>query len=556
MKDRKKQSAVVSQQDVNQLRVLPFQPPRTKRPDVAAVMTSADPGKIVPLYYAPLLREDAASGKIRVSMTLQETAELLVNDVQMDVRAYCIPFSAFERFEGSIDQFNRSYNGQPQVDGGAVVPFFQTRTMDAYGTNEIFTTLGIHADPASTINTAIEEAYNLLVNFRRQQLSNKLTLRALNDTTLAEAFWNHDQMRHIKPSFDQALIDGELILNAEDLKIPVKGIFSDATPGFASTVDPTLTETGAAAGQHGVFTSQVYLEEDPSNLGFPGVFAEMAAGGLTATLSNIEQAKKTAAFARLRTQFRGHTDDWIIDQLMSGISIPELYLTQPFLLAKKKVRVSQMQRYATDGPSLSVQANNGFASVDLNIRVPRIHSGGIVLVTAEVTPTQLFERQKDTFFHLGTVAELPEFQRDYLDPEPVEIVTNDFVDVDHGTPNGVFGYSFLNHSWKRRIPRIGGKYYRPQVDAATDTDRQRFWANEGVDPVLDDDFYLVNTLHKKVFVDPASEPCEFQVTGGLMITGNTHFGPHIIEAEDEYTDTKALVDQTRLSSDDVDEANV
>ena len=58
----------------------------------------------------------------------------------------------------------------------------------------------------------------------------------------------------------------------------------------------------------------------------------------------------------------------------------------------------------------------------------------------------------------------PEFIRDTLDPEKVDVVTNEEVDVEHGTPVGTFGYTYLNGKWARSIPRVGGKFYRPDPD--------------------------------------------------------------------------------------------
>ena len=156
------------------------------------------------------------------------------------------------------------------------------------------------------------------------------------------------------------------------------------------------------------------------------------------------------------------------------------------------------------------------------------------MVTAEVTPEQLFERQKDPFFHLGSVEALPEFLRDTLDPEKVEVVTNDFVDFDHDTPNGTFGYAPLNHAWNRVHYNIGGKFYRPEVDGEFDEDRQRLWAVETQNPTLSADFYLCNSMHTKPFLDTEADPFEVVAVGDFIIDGITVFGGVLVEAMNNY----------------------
>ena len=160
---------------------------------------------------------------------------------------------------------------------------------------------------------------------------------------------------------------------------------------------------------------------------------------------------------------------------------------------------------------------------------------------------QLFERQKDHYLHNTSVSNYPEFTRDELDPEKVSIVTNDHIDVDHSNPNAIFGYAPLNHEYMRSAPNIGGKYYRPDVDAAFDEDRQKIWANETVDPELTEDFYLCNNVHHKVFADSTSDAFEITARGIFEITGNTVFGGALKEATDDYDQVMADVDQTRLT---------
>jgi len=178
--------------------------------------------------------------------------------------------------------------------------------------------------------------------------------------------------------------------------------------------------------------------------------------------------------------------------------------------------------------------------------VPRLNTGGVVMVMLEAIPEQLFERQRDPFFHSSDVDTWPEALRDTLDPEKVDIVLNAEVDTDHATPNGTFGYAPMNWKWNAFGPRVGGKFYRPSTNTTTDQDRQRLWAVETVNPALSEDFYLVKSIHTKPFLDTASDPFEATVVGNAVLDGNTQFGGMLVEATDNYDKVAAKAPTERI----------
>lgn len=535
---------------ITKMKATPIKAERSLRLDTKRVLTSGNAGKILPLTYVPLLREDAVrSGKMSFTFEMAETAETLLNAVNVDVKAYFVPFLAFDRFNG-MDQLNRSYMGVAETDGGQPIPFFETAAFGAYGSNAVYSTLGMHATPTSQVNTAVLESYNSIVNFRRKQRSTLLTQRNRYDGSLAQAFWKHSSMKHIVPSFDEAMIDGEVPIGNLALGghaplrsltkgQPNNGLSNIATGG--NTYDPD-----APTGSKTVVNGEYHWSDIYADLDAITNEVESSGGGLRLTLSNIEMAKKTAAFARMRSAYQGLDDDYIIDLLMSGINIPEQMLQNPILISEQSTVFGYQKRFATDSANLDESVTTGVTQVNMNIRVPRMNTGGVLMVTAEITPEQLYERTKDCFFHNATVDYLPEFTRDYLDPEKVSVVTNEYVDVSHSDPDSTFGYAPLNHEWMRSTPNIGGKFLRPEVNTAFDEDRQRIWAVETVDPTLTEDFYLCSNMHQKVFSDTASDGFEILGLGQFQIEGNTVFGAAINEATDDYDQVLADVDQTRI----------
>ena len=519
----------------------PISVARSIRGEEIRMFTSLPAGKCVPLATFAMLREDAVHmGRVRFSFEMHETAEILMNAVQVKVLAYLVPWLAMDRFSG-LDEFNASYNGQPLREGDDVVPFFATAPFGAHGSNDILTYLGEHGQPTDEYNTMFVEAYNQIFNFRAGNASPNLTKRDLDDITLAPAFWAYNKFAHIVPDFDQAKIDGEVPLNVVDGRMPVRGIGTTTTETFPA--GGNVRETGGAVVNYAESVSAQYawIKKAPgSSPEAMDVFAELAADGITVSLANIELAQKTRAFARLREQYAGHTDEYIVNMLMDGIRIPEKMYEQPILVGSKTTVFGMSKRYSTTAGSLDESAVNGATFVDMSINIPQVNTGGLVMFVAEITPEQLFERQKNPFLHIADVAELPAFLRDELDPEKVETVKNSYVDTDHSTPNATFGYAPLNHVWNGNRTRIGGRYYRPEVDAPTDEDRQRLWAVETANPTLGEDFYLATEVHQKPFADTVNDPFECVGIGRIVLSGNTVFGQMLIEASDDYAKVFAV----------------
>mgnify|MGYP000726666044 CR=1 FL=1 len=551
----------------------PIQVQRSTRRDRGRVLTSADAGKILPLKYIPCLREDAVKrGRVRVNIEMMETAELLMNGIRVDVMAHYVPMLAFDRFNGSMEELNRSYKGETGI-GGSVVPFFETNkywngtsvasatsahtwdTLDVEGLSTFYQTMGIHTQ-AIDLNNTIVEAYNAIVNHRRKARSASLPLRNAFDHRLAEAFWSLDN-NHIVPDFDQKLIDGEVALNGLTFKAPVYSEFINR--GQASYSGGNIYE-GSADGLSPAGSTQstgnpphnsTIVHPDGTSTGayyWDNVWAEISSGGnATMSLADIDQAKKTAAFAKLRSMYDGIDDETVIDLLMEGIRVPEETMKQPILLSKKSTMIGYNQRYATDAANLDTSVTNGFASVECSIRTPQMNTGGVIMITAEIVPEQMWERKKDYFLYETNPDNLPNYLRDVLDPEQVSVVKNDHLDVNHSTPNGTFGYAPLNHEYERDMVNVGGKYYRPANDAF-DEDRAKIWTVEQTDPSLSEDFYLVSGLHKKVFSDQVADAFEITCISDVEITGNTVFGQRLLEtdATSDYEEITNLVDSARI----------
>lgn len=518
----------------------PIQVAKTIRPTPHMHISTAMPGKMVPLIASPVLREDKV---VRAEMTIavdqMETVEVIANPVNVTVSAYLVPNSAFDRFD-SIDQLNRAHEGIEPYAGQSVVDYFTTVSSGSYGSNEIFKYLGRHTPESTQVNDAYIQAYNEIWNLRAGRRSPNITKRSVTEATLAPAFWAHEQFRHIVPDFDQQDIDGEIALNVAAARIPVRGIgkgngtFTQTDEAVRETDgDGTVTYSSASNVSDNSTNNRYFVEEDPNNSGFPNIYAELQDNGITLSLSNIDVAKKTKAFAAMRKQYEDHDDEWIIDMLMNGLSIPNPAFMKPMLLGQVTSKIGQSKRYATDAGNLTKSVADGSTVLQLRYRTPVIPTGGVVMVVAEITPAQMFERQFDPYLMATDVEDLPSYLRDFLDPEPVDIVQNVQIDTEHTSGSSTFGYEPKNRKWATQAPTVGGDFFRPQANTFVEK-RQRLWISEPVDPVLSEDFYIVSDLSEDIFAQSVKDNYEVNVQGLTQFQGNTYFGPTLIESSDNY----------------------
>jgi hypothetical protein len=546
-------------------------PPRTMRKDEAVLLTTGEMGEIIPTMYSYLLREDqVTNGRITLNVSTTELTEMPVNGIAVTAHVWLVPMLALQQFGGSLDRLNKAYTGTQDIDGSVPTYFEKNKYYDpatdavytlggvssidtstgagmiAAGTPKFYQTMGIHTE-SSDINNTLVQAYSVSTNSRYQYLSKSLDKRNEFDHRFAKATWPLNQLRYIVPDFDDRFIDGEaaVSLSFDNAQVKSKAFQqynarNEVSGGTSSLVnDETYVPSMDA--------SNVILDGDWAL--FSDIVAELQNGQGKVSMRDLENAKKTAAFAKLRAKYSDRlAEDDIVDLLMDGIAVPMSELREAMLLKKVTVPMVYNQQYATDAANLDDSVTRGYAQIDCSFKTPKINGGGTIIVTLEVVPEQLYERKEDYWLSNPTVDAMPSFVKDYLDPQKVETILNKEIDVNHTDPNGIFGYAPLNSRWQRRShTRVGGKYYRPANDAYDENRAKIFTAETSSSMTLNEDFYLVSGLHKKMFADQVTDGLEISGRMSINIAGNTVFGQALMEATNDYDVIDAEIDHTRIT---------
>jgi hypothetical protein len=539
--------------------------PQSVRADNFTAKTDMEAGVMQPIGFSPYLRMDSGQGRITFMAKMNETVRMPENGVALTVQSWFVPRLAFKRFH-DLTMYNESYEGV-QSANGQVVPFFEknkywngTTEITATNADNFDTTVGYHVSNfykklgmhiEDDWNTDMVESYNAVVNYVYQMLSKSLEERNSFDHSLAPCPWPLNDMRYIVPTFDDAMIDGRIPLNIA-AQAPIKSnMIGNFNPGSTSYSNGWQADPGVT-GITPISTTGSAVTKEGNVFEFSNIWAEIGASSAYITTDMIEAAKKTASFARLRAMYSDRvTDDHLVNMAINAIELPHEELDKPRLLNSQTTSFGYNQNYATNSGALDESVTRGMAAVDYGYVVPRTNTGGNVVHIANIAPERIMERKRDYYYSATTKAELPEFVRDYTDTQKVQIVRNKEIDVDHTDPEGIFGYAPLNHSFNRTNQfRVGGRFMRQASDAYNE-ERASIWSAETAtaNTSLNEDFYLVTGLHKKIFADQNQPGFDVLAKQQSRITGNTVFGEPLMESDGDYEAVELMLDDTQLEGD-------
>ncbi|HMM08331.1 MAG TPA: hypothetical protein PKA35_04325 [Paracoccus solventivorans] len=516
-------------------------------------MTSARAGVVVPVGYFPLFPGDSAAGSVGIDVQLKEMPKPLLNAVHANFQAWFVPKSAHPQFPGR-DELMHAMTGEKIKSLGSAdrdpPPFYNVINGTALATaaaSKFFKTLGLHVPAGSEINTDLIDAFNVIYNFRLAAHSSRLQRRkyAVEDmaaaTALPAAFWPSSRLSRVVPDYERALVVGALDLDVVAGQLPIHNLYippgsvpaaaANAMPGSPTAAPTRDRSIHLVAG--GVNNGTVTILDR--------IYAEMAGEKMSVTLADIDKARTTQAFAKLRTAYAGNdatgfdNDDTIVALLMQGISVPPDQFKRPWLLDSARVPVGFAERFATDAANLDQSVTLGRASAKLSLNVPHQDVGGVVIFTVEVLPERVDERMSDEWLYATQFDHLPNALRDVQRVEPVDLVLNRRIDAKHTQPNGLYGYEPMNDKWNRDFTRLGGDFYMATPGGGWTENRSNIWQTEIVDPTYSETHFLApQPFPHDVFADQSADAFECVARHVVAIRGNTQIGDVLAENNDDY----------------------
>ena len=295
--------------------------------------TTFDGGYLVPILVDEVLPGDTFTCRVTAFTRLSTPIYPVMDNMRVETFFFFVPYRLvwdnFQKFMGE------------QVNPGDSIDF-TIPTCDAPGTtgyqNESLQCyFGIPTGIANLTHTnLIARAYNLIWNewFRDQNLQNSVTVDVDDgpdtdtDYVLLRRNKRHDYFTSCLPwpqkgdSVDLPLgtvapIVGIGTTDQSPTTGPVNAYETDGTGTTAESYAKYWDSAGAA---------RLYIEEDPNNAGFPGIYADLS----TATAATINQLRQAFQIQRLlERDARGGTRYIEINRAHFGVTSPDARLQRP-----------------------------------------------------------------------------------------------------------------------------------------------------------------------------------------------------------------------------------
>ena len=285
--------------------------------------TTFDAGFLVPIFCDEALPGDTFNLRMTAFARLATPLHPFMDNMYLDSFFFAVPrrllWSNWEKFNGAQDN--------PGDSTDFVIPTMSP-PVGGYLNGTISDYYGIPTEIAGFTHSAMfHRAYNLIYNewFRDENLQNSVTVNTDNgpdadtDYTLLRRGKRHDYFTSALP-WPQKGPSVDLPLGTS---APITGLYANTQSyGAIPTVYPTDgTGSVAITGVQGQ-----YAEEDPNNLGFPNIRADLTA----ATAATINQLRQAFQIQKLyERDARGGTRYTEVIRSHFGVVSPDARLQRP-----------------------------------------------------------------------------------------------------------------------------------------------------------------------------------------------------------------------------------
>ena len=417
-------------------------------------------GVITPTGLWEMLPTDVVQGETSMLVRLSPMAAPVMHPINVETFTFFCPMRLLWNKE--IDEttdWETFITGGPNGDDASSPPTILTT-----GTKgDLLDHMGLPLVANKPINAMPIRAFNLIFNewFRDQDL---VAERQLDDVTLPLAAWQRDYFTTARP-WTQKGPNVTLPLGGD---APVYGLA--AQTGDFPTTNQTVRETGGrdsvyaqakSAGSQTVPGQQIWMEEDPSNPGYPYMRADLA-NASSATINEVREAYAIQRFQEARAAWGSRYVEYL---KRLGANPADARLQRPELIAtgRSRVNISEVLQTAPETGQPPTTAfgvgdmyGHGITAHRANKFRKRFQENGYMLTMMVVRPRTLYQNGIDRLWLKRDKEEYFQRELQYIGQQNVTM-DEIYADVTHDEKD-IFGFQDRYREYRETPSKCCGDF--------------------------------------------------------------------------------------------------